>query len=189
MVLPKHLTVTSVAMFGVLLLLGASCKSNTEKNYASEFVSMSSPYATIQAGSTFRFLEGAGVQGNDEDTRAIEDQLQRSIIAELQSREVSLAGNLTPDLYVGLVAAETSILDAREVVRMFGIFLGEDEWDTGVPAGTILIVVLDGNTRRVLWRSSAQGAVLRDLPIAERRERVARHIDRMFATFPPVVDP
>lgn len=164
-----------------LLFLGA-CAATSGEIDKSQVQSSTAAGARIERGSTISFLRGSGIQGSGAESAWVDQVLGEEIGAALDARgllPVSSGG----DLGVLYFAAESEALDPREVLRSFRLLV-DDSWADELPLGTLLVLVADGASGRVLWRASAQAVMRPDLSDDERRERLARHVDRLFVNLP-----
>jgi hypothetical protein len=101
-----------------------------------------------------------------------------------------------PDFLVGWHAAIWGRLDVREVDRYYGY--GHRRWrgryggtmyrDVQVreyEEGMLILDIVDGKSRELVWRGSAQAEIRSDVGPQKKEERIRRAAEKILEQFPP----
>ncbi|MEW6997930.1 DUF4136 domain-containing protein [Colwelliaceae bacterium BS250] len=87
-----------------------------------------------------------------------------------------------PTFYIGYLLETEDDLSDEQLVESFGL-------NPGLPTlphlekGTLMVFVLDGQTKQFVWKAAAQGFVIEDLSDEERRLRMQQIVVATFNQF------
>lgn len=132
----------------------------------------------ITPSSTYAFTP---LQSNEKG------ELYPNLTAEIEvymaERSVEkVASNETPTFLVGYILRKNNDPSEQKLVDTFGV-------DPGLPdlpeldKGTMLVFILDGDTKNFLWRGAAQGFIIESNTPEERQIRLKKLVHSIFAQF------
>ncbi len=87
-----------------------------------------------------------------------------------------------PTFLVGYLLRKDEDYSDEDLVKTFGI-------DPGLPdlpeldKGTMLVFVLDGQSKQFLWRGAAQGFIIDDISEVDRKHRIEQLVYAIFGQF------
>ena len=151
-------------------------------------VSVQAPGASLPRGGSFHFAPGSGlIWAQAGEGRALDREIRRQIGAALASRGFVQTLGGPSDLQVAFIGGLESDLGTADL-RSLGF---SNDWvPPGEEAGrfekgSLVILVGDGRSGRLLWRASAQGLGALELSLDLRVERLASVVPRMLERMPP----
>ena len=152
-------------------------------------VATQSPDTQIKAGSGFAWLQQAVKYYKDERLKdaQIQPLLEQEILRNLQAKGMQITDKVSADYFIAYTAALESALDDHAIIRQYGLLPGNARVPDGlkeVEKGSLIILVIDKNSKQTVWRSAAQVGVKFDTSMEERKQRIAHVIAEMFLTFP-----
>jgi hypothetical protein len=179
------------ALLLVALLLGSGCAPGIDVHADWD------PAARFEQMHTWAWLPGSldpalgAVPGRQADP-LVQQRIQRAIESGLATRGYVQLQSGAPDFYVAYHTAIDEKIDAQTVYPGYGVSPYGRVWP-GPPEtyidtyelGTVLIDVIDPESRQLLWRGTAQSR-LQELKDPEQREaRVRKAVEGMLSKFPP----
>jgi hypothetical protein len=176
----------SFAWLPVLLLLGA-CQSMSVDSY-------SEPGVKWNGLSTYRWLSTRQrVSGSPRAPAAEVDASMKKLIDEgLRARGLKPSTTGTPDLWVTFHVNLVQDLTVEQVTYNYGAY--NQMWNAGVQTnaatevydqGTLVIDLLSGKDRHLIWRGSAE-AKIQSATGPEDRDRIARKaVHDLLEQYPP----
>lgn len=143
---------------------------------------------------TFAFLGGhIWVNGMaDDNNTLVKDRIRSSVVATLNTRGMQQVTS-NPDVYVGYLAGartKTEIETTAPYTQGFGPYFGAggwwgpmytDWWARTYNEGTLVIDLVDANSKKLVWRAYAVTEV--DKPISD--QKMQKVVDKAFKNFPP----
>jgi len=120
------------------------------------------------------------------DNVGIKTMIDNTIVAELSGLGYRLSLDVDNAEYLlGYGAALESALNSDQVLLKYGLMYGYGVKDPLSEKATFVLYLLDGKTKRPVWKSMVQGAFdFRDGNSA-RAPRIKRLIEKMFSSLPP----
>ena len=184
-----------VLVVGVAVMLASCVTETTESSSSIKFtdtavVSVQNPNVAIMAGSTFSWLpQGVRFYQDERLEKApIKPIIEDEILGNLKAKKMTMVESVSGARYaIAYTAALASSLDDEAIIRRYGLLPGNSQVpkdDTNVEKGSLIIYVFNNKTDEVIWRSAAQVGVHFDMPMNERKQRIARVVAEMFQTFP-----
>ena len=178
-----------------ICLFTVSCVTETVESPFVKFdevavVSVGDPAALVAVGSTFAWLPEAVSFYEDKRLASapIKSLIETEIVKNIEQKNMRLVTSLSASSFaIAYTAALESSLDDTAIIRRFGLLPGiakVPKDDVNVEKGSLIIYVYNNQSGDIIWRSAAQVGVEFDMPMAQRKERVARVVAEMFQTFP-----
>lgn len=120
------------------------------------------------------------------DNVAIKSMIDNSIVSELSGLGYQLSLDVdNADYLLGYAAALESALNSDTVLLQYGLMYGYGVEDPLNEKATFVLYLLDGKTKRPVWKSMVQGVFdFRDSN-SVRSPRIKRIVKVMFATLTP----
>ena len=120
------------------------------------------------------------------DNVAIKSMIDNSIVSELSGLGYQLSLDVdNADYLLGYAAALESALNSDTVLLQYGLMYGYGVRDPLDERATFVLYLLDGKTKRPVWKSMVQGVFdFRDSN-SVRSPRIQRIIKEMFSTLTP----
>lgn len=153
-----------------------------------------SPDADFSSYSTYVWVES---EGGTADAQA-DTMLREAIDAELAAKGLSRVSSGDADAGIGYqVALSTSTTQemvgrgwrggysSRSVTGYTGGGTGAMQRDVEHTAGTLFILLFDGDSKEAVWTGVGNGAVNPDLDADARRERINSVVGEIMAGYPP----
>ncbi|MCU7852667.1 MAG: DUF4136 domain-containing protein [Candidatus Thiodiazotropha sp. (ex Monitilora ramsayi)] len=153
-------------------------------------VSVASPELRLSADTTFSWLENG--QEIHSDDRLNNTNIKGMIETSIRSTLVSLgfAFNASKDesgYQVAYTAALEKDLTDQDILSRFGLLPGYPTIDSSqsrFERGSLIIYLVDGSQRTVVWRCATQAAVDFHANQESRQKRIARIIHDMLESLP-----
>jgi len=155
-------------------------------------VSTSSPGLSFSSTSRFSWLfedvdirKDAPISG-----QRIKEILKQEISAAMQNKGFTVAPSGSPsDYYIAFTAATESTLDDDTLLKRYKISPGFNSSKTGkqiYEKGTLLIHIINANTRQTVWQSVVQANVKTGISDDERRKNIKSIVQTMLRKLPVV---
>jgi hypothetical protein len=117
------------------------------------------------------------------DNEGIKSMIDNSIVEELSGMGYRLSLDAdNADYLLGYGAALESALNSDTVLLQYGLMYGYGVKDPLNEKATFVLYLLDGKTRRPVWKSMVQGAFNFSDSNSVRAPRIKRIIQEMFST-------
>jgi hypothetical protein len=157
------------------------------------------PAADFRRYRTWDWMPDVGMPGSDSGVTdaMVRGQFQSAVADELLRRGFQLSLD-DPDFRVAYHASLETKLRMTVVNEYYGYdYLGSygSTWgpakqgQAALPEdyeqGTLLLDIVDAETRRLVWRGTVQAQVYRDLDAKKREERIREAVKKALAQFPP----
>jgi len=146
------------------------------------------PAADVAGYRTFAWLPvSPGIPGEPRQDNIILDRdIRATVDQSLIDKGYVKASSGTPDFLIGYRAEIrekeiNSVLDYYEYRQAGGSDAVTDAYVFGHEEGSLILDVVDGRNRQLVWRASATAVV----DPAQRKTRIADALRRMLAEFPP----
>ena len=168
-----------------LVLASTGCVSKLEPHEAVRTMASSGSLvgAMAGAGSIAMHPNARIVQASDARNSNLRGLMDDAVAREFAARGYSLANPGRGERVIAYAIGVTGEMRDAELAELFGISPGVDT-PTGAERGGIVLVVLDQQARRVLWRASGSGPVDPGADPAENREKIRAAIDRLLSELP-----
>ena len=179
-------------LFPALLIVSAALVGCTSKSFESRLNVESSfnPDAPYESYKTF---DWAPYSGQETGLGVLDDQqvrtdLRRMIEEELTSRGLKWV-TIAPDLLVGYHAAVEAKIDEAVIegyydeqnMEAFGDFASRG---AGYEEGSLVLMIFDARTGKMLWRATAQAEVDQKATKRQQKERLKIAVRKMLETMP-----
>ena len=145
--------------------------------------------ATIPASGTFAFTPRSGIANDPRlPTQEVDSLIEEAVIASMGRRGFRPTQEGTPDLMVAFVAGAGSTLEDAGFQPLPGT---RPDWrDQSLDPrryeqGLLVIDLLDSAGHKTLWRGTAQGVVLFELSLDQRRQRIDALVEDLLSRFRP----
>jgi hypothetical protein len=117
------------------------------------------------------------------DNVAIKSMIDNSIVEELSGMGYQLSLDIdNADYLLGYAAALESSLNSDTVLLQYGLMYGYGVKDPLNEKATFVLFLLDGKTKRPVWKSMVQGAFDFGDSNTDRAPRIKRIVKEMFST-------
>ena len=162
---------------------------NAMKFSDTSVIAVQDPAIFVIKGSTFAWLPEAVRFYDDKrlENAPLKALIEKEIIKNLLAKEVILVESVNGAKYaIAYTAALESALDDTAIIKRFGLLPGNSQVpkdDSNIEKGSLIVYVFENKTNDIVWRSAAQVGVAFDMPMDERKARVARVLAEMFQTF------
>ena len=156
------------------------------------------PSADYSGYRSFDFFPGGKeLSGNPHlDTPFVEARIRESIVSTLTSRGYQKVEDRTPDFYVNYHLSVQQKLSSSNVnvhygVGSYGSWGGVGIGTSTAPRvrqyeeGTLVIDLIDGASRKMVWRGTGSGALDRDPTPEETTRGVSNAVTKILDQFPP----
>lgn len=160
------------------------------------------PGATFAKSGTYAWLPEPPVihAGPVIDRTALDKRVRTAVDAEMPRRGFTLDTTGTPTYFVGYHAALQSSLDSKTLDEKYGYgatyawgYGSDGRWGFGpdrqvqssYSQGSLILDVVNPQTKKLVWRGSAEGPVVLDATPEERQKRVNDAVKGILAQFPP----
>ena len=179
-----------LAVLGALAAVVVGCGPGVQYNHDYD------PTADFSNLHTYAWAER--VPSGDDDPRVYNDITMRkvkfAVDKALQDRGMRLV-NANPDIYVAWHGAIQGKMSLQTVNSGYGYGYGwygggmamgssttyVNEWDEG----TLLIDIIDGKKKELIWRGSAQAELQKNNDPAEGQQKLNEVVANILAAFPP----
>jgi hypothetical protein len=145
------------------------------------------PAASVASYHTFAWLPvEPGIPGEPrQDNILLDRDIRATVDQNLADKGYIKASSGTPDFLIGYRADIKekfikSIRDLYDYRQAGGTEAVTDAFAFGHEEGALILDVVDGRTRQLVWRASATAVV----DPTERKHRIAEALRRMLAQFP-----
>jgi hypothetical protein len=143
----------------------------------------------MMAYKTFALMEHPG--GRDARmSDLVESRIVSAVKQELIAKgyEEDMSG--TPDFLVGYHVALQGKLDVDTVNQYYGGRYGYNRMYTETQVrqyteGTLLLDIVDGRAKELVWRGQAQAEVYETSDVESRKARIKEAVKRILERFPP----
>ena len=120
------------------------------------------------------------------DNVGIKSMIDNTIVAELSGLGYQLTLDVdNADYLLGYGAALESSLNADTVLLQYGLMYGYGVKDPLSENASFVLYLLDGRTKRPVWKSMVKGAFNFNDSNSVRAPRIKRIINEMFSTLKP----
>lgn len=117
------------------------------------------------------------------DNVGIKSMIDNTIVAELSGMGYQLSLDVeNADYLLGYGAALESALNSDTVLLQYGLMYGYGVKDPLQEKATFVLYLLDGKTKRPVWKSMVQGAFNFSDSNSVRAPRIKRIIEEMFSS-------
>ena len=120
-----------------------------------------------------------------------EDQVRRAVDNSLSASGFRKSTSGTPDFLVAWQAAIEDKVDVTMVNGYYGYgYRGWGAWGAeptvqAYDEGTLIVDVVDGESRELVWRGVAQAKVSQDPSPDQRGRKINEAVNKIFSNFPP----
>lgn len=165
----------------IALTLSACVQVNTEVENAGSQLAISSVHdhdITIDENTTYAFTP---LQMNENGasfplfTAEIEKYLAVKGVQQVTPEQ-------NPTFYIGYILEREEDLSDEQLSETFGLNPGLPDLPN-LDKGTMLMFVLDGESKQFAWRAAAQGFIIEDISAEERHLRVQQIVNSMLHQF------
>lgn len=153
-------------------------------------ISVTASGVKLSEGDRVSWYPGAINLYKDErlQSQSIQAELEKQIKLNVIERKLAFVDAVSSaDYTIAYTAGLESAIGDDQILMRFGLSPGAvnvpqntDEYEKG----TLVIYLFDTQTGNVVWRSAAQAAVDLNMSMDERRQRIARLVQRMFVSMP-----
>lgn len=165
----------------IILCLSACVQVNTQVEHAESQLAISSSHDRdlfLNSNSTYAFTP---LQQSDNGSRfpMVTTEIEQFFNAR-DYQQVTPEDN--PTFYIGYILERSDELSDEQLGETFGLNPGLPDLPD-LEKGTMLIFVLEGESKQFAWRGAAQGFVLDDLSQEERNNRIKLIVHSMLSQF------
>jgi hypothetical protein len=193
-----HLNKFVTRILGLTLLLVAGLQQHTlasedeVQNTMPKFLAAtnSKPGLVIPRSAKFSWLfSDVDIKADAPVTeKGIKDIIQEEIEKAMQAKGFSVAASGKPaDFFIAYTAATESTLDDDTLLRRYkvspGYHVGKEE-DSVYEKGTLVIHIVNAETRETVWQSAAQGGVQEGISDAQRHSNIGKIVTVMLSRLP-----
>ena len=147
--------------------------------------------ANFTAYHTYEWMPGNQEPTGDKrvDNSLVDARIRNAVEAQLRSKGYQQHSTGQPDFYVAYHAGVKDLSKGASTQRYIGD-RGSGQYTTindiqPYKEGTLLIDIVDGISRQLVWQGSALTEVDPGMTAKERNDRINRIVGAMFAHFPP----
>lgn len=147
--------------------------------------------ANFTAYHTYEWMPGNQEPTGDKrvDNSLVDARIRNAVEAQLRSKGYQQPATGQPDFYVAYHAGVKDLSKGASTQRYIGD-RGSGQYTTindiqPYKEGTLLIDIVDGISRQLVWQGSALTEVDPGMTAKERNDRINRIVGAMFAHFPP----
>ena len=138
------------------------------------------------AGSIFAFWPASRrfVDDPDLDIAAIEALIRKEIAAEMTRKGFVAGGDSGTELFVRYTLATDGTINDKELNKVYQVSAGlPDSGFRNYPKGTVILDIIDGREKTLVWRGSLQVYVDYDISEKDREERIRTSVGRLLRSF------
>ncbi|TNF98208.1 MAG: DUF4136 domain-containing protein [Gammaproteobacteria bacterium] len=187
--------IRSTSLVAVLILgmqQQVMAAENATTNTMPKFLATTSsaPYLSITKSSRFSWLfEDVDIKADAPVTKkGIQTIVKEEIEKVMLTKGLTVAESGKPsDFFIAYTAATESTLDDDMLFKRYKISPGYKVPNDGSQVyekGTLLIHVINANTRQTVWQSAAQGGVQENISDAQRRININKIVTVMLRGLP-----
>jgi len=153
-------------------------------------VSTSSPNFSVSSRTRISWLlEDININTNAPFTAQRAQELVRQTIAEVMlGKGLPVAPSGSPsDYYIAYTLASESTLDDETLMKRYNISPGFNPSTSGgnvYEKGTLLIHIIDANTRQTVWQAVVQANIQSDISEEQRKANVRSVVESMLKKLP-----
>lgn len=165
----------------MVLSLSACVQVNTEIEHAESQLAISSSHdrdLSLNSSSTYAFTP---LQQGDNGARfpVVTTEIEQFFNSRGYQQ---VTPEEKPTFYIGYVLEREDELSDEQLTETFGLNPGLPNLPD-LEKGTMLIFVLEGESKQFAWRGAAQGFVIDDLTEQEREHRIKQIVQSMLSQF------
>ena len=171
-----------ILITAIMLLATSACvQVNTEVEHAQTQLAISSIHdkeIMLDETSTFAFTP---LQESDSGAKypLVTEEIELNLV---NRGFTAVSVEQQPTFFIGYILESEDDLSDEQLSETFGLNPGLPDLPD-LEKGTMLIFVLDGETKQFAWRAAAQGFIFDDLSEEERLQRIKTVVDSMLRQF------
>ena len=145
-----------------------------------------SPVFIVPETGSFAWRSGSKLVPSPRlDARKYDRMIREALTEAFAQKGYRLSSPGASDLLVSYVGGLESVLDDFLIDKLFGV---NPAWHDGTKnrryeKGTLVVDIVESETKRGVWRGAVQANVTFDLTDGERRERIGRAVELLMARF------